>query len=145
MVRRRDLQRQPLADREPVAFDSDELPRVVAQQAHRSYANLAQDLYTNSVIALIGLESQALVGFDRVEPLVLQLVRPDFVGQTDAAAFLIQVQQHAPALARDSAKRRVELRATIAPCRVEDGAGQARRVNADEDVAAVADVAADEG
>ena len=42
--RRRDLERQPLADGKAVAFDAHELARVVAQEPHRSNAKLAENL-----------------------------------------------------------------------------------------------------
>ena len=103
-----------------------------------------QDLHADAVVALVGLEAEPLVGLDGVEPLVLQLVGADLVGQADAAPFLVQVQQHAAALLGDPLHRRVELRAAVAARRVEDVAGQAARVDAHQHVLAVADLALDQ-
>ena len=63
----------------------------------------AQDLRADAVVALIGLEPELLVGLDRVEPLVLQRIRADLVRETDAPAFLIQVEQHAASFGGDAA------------------------------------------
>ena len=60
------------------------------------------------------------------------------------APFLIQIQQHAAPFLRDALHRRLELRAAIAADRMQHVAGQALRVDADEHVLAVADVAADQ-
>src|SRR4051794_38870530 len=43
-VRYGDLERQPFADREPVALDAHQLSRVVAQEAHGLEAELAKHL-----------------------------------------------------------------------------------------------------
>src|SRR5712691_7823659 len=68
------FQRQPLGGREAVSLDPDQLTRIIAQEPHRADPQLAQNLYSDSVVPLIGLESEPFVGFDRVKPLVLQLV-----------------------------------------------------------------------
>ena len=117
---------------------------LLRQQPHRPDAEVAQDLGADAVVALVGLEAEPLVGLDRVEPLVLQLVGANLVGQADAAPFLVQVQQHAAPFGGDPLHRRVELRAAVAARRVEHVAGQALRVHAHQHVLAVADVAAHE-
>ena len=66
------------------------------------------------VVAGVSLESEAFVGFHRVVPLVLQRIRTNLVGQADPAPFLIQIQQDAAPLLRNSRERRFELRAAIA-------------------------------
>src|SRR6185436_19406218 len=70
-LRRRNLERQPLGHREAVAFEADQLARVVGEQAHRADAEVLQDLDADAVVALIGFEAEPLVGFDGVEPLLL--------------------------------------------------------------------------
>ena len=143
-IRRGDFERQPLGDRQAVPFDPHQLARVVAEQTHRADAQLAQDLDTHSVIALIRFEAEPLVGLDRVEALVLELVRANLVREPDAAAFLIQIQQDAAAFLGDPLHGRIELGAAVTADRVQSVAGQARRVDADEDVRAVLDIAANE-
>ena len=57
---------------------------------------------------------------------ILKRVGPNLVGEANSAAFLIQVDQHAPALVRDALHRRVELRAAVAAGRMEDVARDTR-------------------
>ena len=57
---------------------------------------------------------KAFVGFDRVQPLILELVGADLVRQADAAPLLIEIQQDTPPLGSDASKRGIELRAAIA-------------------------------
>src|SRR5215212_8267095 len=57
----------PFANRQAVALDANELARVVAHQAHTPHAQLAENLDAHPVIALVGLEAEALVGFHGVE------------------------------------------------------------------------------
>ena len=74
------------------------------------------------------------------EPVGVQLVdEPD-----PAALVAAQVHDHAAAFAGDPRERRVELGAAVAAERAEEVAGQALGVDADEDVCAPRDVAADE-
>ena len=61
---------------------------------------IAQHLDAHAVVPLVGLEAEPLVGFDRVEPLVLQFVGADLVRQADAAALLVEIQQDAAPLCR---------------------------------------------
>ena len=68
------------------------------------------------------------------QPLLLQLVGPELVEQADAAALLGHVEEDARALLLDARERPLELLAAVAAERVEDVAGQALRVDADEDV-----------
>ena len=90
-LRRWNFEREPLAHRLPVPFDSDKLPRVVAEQTHRADAELAENLNAQSIVALIRLESKPLVRLDGVQSFILQLVGADLVRQADSATLLIQV------------------------------------------------------
>src|SRR5262245_23112344 len=94
----RDFEREPLAQRQPIPLDADEFSRIVAQQAHRSNAEIPKNLNAHSVIALVGLEAKTLVRFDGIEPFVLQLIRTDLVREPDPSPFLIEIQEHASAL-----------------------------------------------
>src|SRR5687767_10503234 len=68
-----DLERHPAHDLEAVPLEPDELPRVVRHQADLVEPQLVQDLRADPVVALVGLETQRLVGGDGVVPLVLEL------------------------------------------------------------------------
>ena len=74
-------------------------------------------------------------------PCLLQLVRLELVEQADAAALLRHVEQDAALLALDLRQRVLELLAAVAAQRVEDVAGQALGVDADEHVLGAVDVA----
>src|SRR5258705_3174816 len=140
--RGRNFEWDGLGDRQAVALQADELPRVVRQQPHRPDAEVAENLRADAVIALVRLEAEAFVGAHGFEPLVPRLVRADLVGEADAAPFLVQVQQDAAPFRGDTRHRRLELRAAVAARGVKDVAGQALRMHPDEHVLALADVAA---
>ena len=80
----------------------------------------------SSVVADVGGEAELRVRFDRVVPLLLQLVGFELVDQADAAPFLQQIEQHAALLGGDELEGALELRAAVAARGVEDVAGQAR-------------------
>src|SRR6185436_20758908 len=84
------------------------------------------------------------VGLDGVEPCLLQLVGLQLVEEADASPFLRHVEEDTARLGRDALERELELVAAIAAERVEDVAGQALGVNADEHVLLAVDVALDE-
>ena len=48
--------------------------RIVGQQPGFADAEVAQDLRADSVVAQVLLEAELQVGFDRIEPVVLQRV-----------------------------------------------------------------------
>src|SRR5262249_15801330 len=101
------FERQGFSYREAVAFEADELSRVVRQQSHLPDAEIPQDLGPDAVIALVRLEAELLVCFDGVEPLILQLVRAKLIGEPDAPPFLMQIQKHAATFLRDALERLV--------------------------------------
>src|SRR5204863_3884706 len=89
VLRRGDFEREPFGNRQSVTLEPDQLARVVGQEPHRSDPEVLQDLDADAVVALIRLEAEPLVGFDGVEPLLLQLVGANLVGEADAAPFLV--------------------------------------------------------
>src|SRR6185436_8897782 len=111
------------------------------EEPHGANAQVLQNLNANAVVALIRFEAEPLVCLDRVEPLVLKLVRANLVGEPDSAPLLVQVQQHPSPLGCNATHRRVELRTAIAARRVEDVARQAARVHAHEHTFTVAEIA----
>src|SRR5262245_6077757 len=108
----RDLQGHPLDDMQPVAFQPGALRRVVGEQAQVLHPEIDEDLGADPVVTQISLEAQQVVRFDRVFTLVLQLVGPDLVVETDAASFLTKVDDDASSLTLNDRERLVELRAT---------------------------------
>ena len=67
-------------------------------------------------------------------PLILQLVRLELVEQSDAAAFLVEIDDHAPALGGDHLHRPVQLPSAVAAQRMEDVAGETLGVHAHQHV-----------
>ena len=84
------------------------------------------------------------VRLDGVEPLLLQLVGLQLAEEADPAALLREVEDHALALRLDPAQRELELLAAVTAERVEDVAGQALGMDADEHVLLAGDLALDE-
>src|SRR5581483_3405705 len=120
---RSDLDRHLLDHGEAEAVDAGELLRVVREDADRRQAEVGEDLVADPVVARIGGKAEAQVRVDRVEALLLQLVRRELVEQPDAAALLADVEEHAAALALDLRERLLELLAAVAAQRVEHVAG----------------------
>src|SRR5687767_582998 len=137
---RRDFEGNPFRHRELIALDTDELPRVVRQEAHRTDPEIAQNLDADAVVALIRLEAQALVRLHRIEALILELVGANLVRQPDAASLLVQIEEHTAAFFGDPLHGRLELKAAVATRRVKDIAGEATRVDAHQHVVAAADI-----
>ena len=71
VVRGGDFERQPFRHRELVPLDAHQFPWIVREQPHRPDAQILQDLDADPVVALVGLEPQALVRLDGVQALVL--------------------------------------------------------------------------
>ncbi|MNQ60504.1 hypothetical protein D3C85_747860 [compost metagenome] len=99
----------------------------------------------HGVVALVGAEAQALVGFHRIGAAILQLVGADLVQQADAATFLAQVEQYATAGVGDGAQGGFELEAAIATQAEQRVAGEAFGVQAAQDRFAVGDIAQGQG
>src|ERR671937_806024 len=119
---------------EPEPFDAGDLLRVVREDADRRQAEVGEDLIADPVVAHVGLEPELEVRFDRVEPVLLQLVRAQLVQQSDPAALLRHVQKNTTLLGRDLRQRLLELLAAVAAQRVEHVAGEALGMDAHEHV-----------
>src|ERR1051325_10389089 len=83
---RRDFDRHELDDCESVAFQPDDLPRIVREQADFLHAEIAQNLRADAVVSEVFLETELKVRLDGVQPLVLQRVRLYLVREPDAPA-----------------------------------------------------------
>src|SRR5450432_1263868 len=117
---------------EAVALESDHLTRIVRQKPEFTDAEVEQNLGTHSIVPQIRREAQTFVGLHRVEALLLQFVSVTLRGQTDAATFLPQINQHAAAGLTYLAQRGVQLIPAIATPGTENIAGQAFAVHAHE-------------
>src|SRR5690554_8216937 len=74
---------------------------------------MLQHVLTHAVVPQISSESQLLVRLYRVCTLILQMVGPDLVQQTNTPAFLTQIQQNATAFTGNISQRFFQLVATI--------------------------------
>ena len=129
---------------EAEALDAGDLARVVREDADRREPELGEDLGADAVLPRVGREAELDVRLDRVEPVLLELVGLQLRQEPDAAPLLGHVEQDAALLGGDPAERELELLAAVAAERVEDVAGEALRVDADEHVLLAVHLAPDE-
>ena len=125
-------------------FEGFDLGGVVGDEADGVDAQLFQDLGGELELAAVGFVAQLEVGFDGVEALVLKLVGAELGHEADAAAFLLLVEEDAGAGVGDGGEGEFELLAAVTAQGVEDVAGEALGVDADDGRGGV-DVAHDEG
>ena len=83
-----------LYDFEAVCFQAYTLHRVVGEQAHLVYAQVAEHLGTAAVVALVGLEAQVNVGIHGVVSFFLQFLGGNLVHQSYASSFLLHVDNY---------------------------------------------------
>ena len=122
---RRGLQRDPLGDVEAEALQPSVLDRVVGHEAHGGHAEVDQHLRADAVLPAVDGESLAQVGVHRVVALLLQLVRPDFVAEADAAALVApQVDEDAAPFLLNQVERGLQLRPAVTAQGAEHVAGQ---------------------
>src|SRR4051812_32331816 len=133
-----------LVHAQSVAFEADHLAWIVGDWTNGLETEVEENLRPDAVLAQIGLEAESLVGFDSVGAAVLKLVRLELVQETDAASFLIEIDNDAASIGGDHPHGFMQLPSAVAAQRVEDIAGQALRVHAHQYFLAVGDVAVDE-
>ena len=141
MVGRRHLNRHTIGDFETELGELINLIGVIGQKTHGLHAQIAQDLRADEVLAFISLEAQCKICFKRIHALVLQLVSAKLVYQADATTFLTHVQNYATALFVNRAHSRSELITAIAAQGAECIAGEAFRVNANQQIFPIGDIA----
>jgi len=141
-VRRRDrhLERDAFRDADTVRAELLDFRRVVRHEMDRRHAEDSKHAGGALVTPKIRGEAQHPVRVDRVEAVVLKVVRRDLVHDPDAASLLGQVQEDALRGAPESLHRGVELLTAVAPLGTEDIARHAFGVEAHKDVALLGDV-----
>ena len=117
---------------------------VVGEDTDRRQAEVGKDLRPDPVLACVGLEAELEVRLDGVEALLLQLVRAELVEEADPPALLREIEQYSLPLVLDPRERVLELLPAVAAPRMEDVAGEAFGVDADEHVVLAVHVALDE-
>ncbi len=131
-------------DFEAESLEASAFGGVVGNQPHFADAEVVEDLGSESVVALVGFESEGFVGFDGVEAAILEFVGAELVDDADAAAFLSDVEDDAGAFGFDHLEGGGKLVTAIAAEGAEDVAGEAGAVDADEGGVG-GDVAFDDG
>jgi hypothetical protein len=141
----RGLDGDHLLDHDALAGQGAGLVRVVAEQADAADPDPGQDLGGLPVVAAVHRQAEAAVGLHGVLALVLEHVRPELVDQPDPAALVAgDVQQQPAALGGQAPHGQPQLGPAVAAQRAQGVAGQAARVQAGQDAAAVPDVPAGE-
>ncbi len=104
---------------------------IIGEQAHMTRAEGSQHFCRKGEATLIEAESEHFIGMISVQSLRLQVLGADFVGEPVAAAFLIQIEQHAAAVLGHVARSVSQLVPAIAFEAAEEIAGEAGRVQPD--------------
>ena len=103
---------------------------IVCQETNAGKAKMAEHLGCGLENAFVILESQSPVRLHGVIALILQRVGAQFVDQTNAAAFLGEIKQHACACLMHETDRAAQLVATIAAQTGQEITGKALRMEA---------------
>ena len=101
-------------DFESESLEAGAFGGVVGDEFHLADAEVVEDLGSEAVVALVGLESEGLVGFDGIEAAILKFVGAELVDDSDAAAFLGDVEHDAGSFGFDHLEGGAELVAAIA-------------------------------
>ena len=126
----RGLERHAAGDLDTGLGEAVDLGRIVGEQHHPVAAEHLQHADRDAVVALVIVEAERGVGVHRVEAAVLKLVGAHLVGETDAAAFLREIEDDAAAGLLQPRQRKLELIAAIAAPRAEHVAGETGRMDA---------------
>ena len=102
-----------------------ELRRIVRQQPHPRAAEQLQHAHRDAVIAFVVVETQDGIGVDGIETGFLQLIGADLVGETQPAAFLLQIENDPAAVLLELRQRQAKLIAAVASPRAEHISRQA--------------------
>jgi hypothetical protein len=129
---RRDFAGHALNHLDPGALERFNLVWIVGEQAHFGDAQRLENLARQGEVPVIGLESQSLVGFDRVQTRVLQLIRLQLGHKSDATAFLLLVNEDARAQISNHRESHFELLTAVAPQGMKNVPGQTLRVNSNQ-------------
>ena len=83
--------------------------RIIGHQLERANVEEPKNFYRERIITQVHRMSKSKIGFDCVEPLILQLIGAEFFHQADAATLLMLIDEHSCALLRDCAQRQMKL------------------------------------
>ena len=121
--------RHALNHLDAAAFQRSDFIRIIRKQPNTGDTQRLQDFSRHGKLTVIRLETKPLVGFDRIQPGVLQFVGLQLGHQSDAPPLLLFIDKDARTLLGDHGKRHLELPATIAAQRTKNISGKALRMN----------------
>ena len=124
--------RKALCDLDSGEFERFDLRWIVCDEADGVDSELLEDFGGELEFAAVGFVAEFEVGFDSVETLVLKFVGAELCHQTDAASFLLFVEQNACAVLGDHGECELKLLAAVAAEGMKDVAGEALGVNSDD-------------
>ena len=127
-------QRHAGADRHPMLLQALDFERIVGQQTDGRDGQVFENLRRHGVITLVGLVTEEEVGVNRIIALVLEIIRPQLVGQADSPSLLTQIDNDAGPLLGDPLHGAVQLGAAVAAQGAQYVAGEALGVNPDQHV-----------
>src|SRR5215475_7661621 len=130
MHRRPDIAGKPFDDLDAAVAERAHLARIIGQEPNARDAKVVKDRGRQAEIPEVRLEPERMIGLDRVDARVLQLVGPQFGHQPDAASLLTLIDHQSATFLRDRLHGEVELAAAVAAHRAEHLAGEALRVDA---------------
>ena len=130
MAVRRDHDRHTLDDFESIPLEPLDLAGVVRHEADLADAEVDEDLRAFAIVAEIWREAERDVRLDRVQTLLLKMVRVKLVRESDAATFLAHIDDGAAALLFDHLHRRVQLGTAVAALGAQHVAREALGVDA---------------
>src|SRR6267143_6815773 len=97
-----------------VAFQPDDLLRVVSQKTEPTHSEIEKDLRAEAVVSQIAGIPEPRVCLDRVESFLLQFVSVNFCREPYAASLLAHINQDTAAFLLNLPKRGVQLISAIA-------------------------------
>ena len=110
----RELVRDALHHGDPLLPEHAHLVRVVGHQLNARIPKMLEDLCRNGEPPLVSLEAKPLIGIDRVETLVLELIGLELVDESDPAPLLCEVEQDPRSLFADRRNGAAQLVPAIA-------------------------------
>ena len=116
-----------------VCFETYALYRIVGEQTHFVYTEMTEHLCTATIVALVWLETEMGIGVNGIVAFFLKLVGCNLVHQTDAASFLLHVDNNSLSSLVYHLHGFVKLLTAVATLAAQDVTCSARRVDAHQD------------
>jgi hypothetical protein len=105
---------------------------VIGDQLHGMNSETTKNLDRERIIAQIDSVPKLEICFDRVQAFVLKLVSAEFFNQADTSALLVLINEYSRAMLPNELQRKMKLVMAITPQGMENIAGCALGVNANQ-------------